>query len=275
MAENGTIVRKDRGKRFGGRGLEASRAKLRRDRDRGLPVHLPFDLSSIQDERFATVFQVLSEMPIGLLGQRNDRTIIGSNDSLRTSLGYGGPEDLHGVPMVEIIAPELRTQFLSHVEALEQGNRRAYATVLQRRDGTTFPAMGIPQSFSRRDWEEIVGFHFLVDLATVHTAEGANDATDSPSGTLDRVALELRALSLMLSVESGPRVPLEHPELQDLSEREREVLVQLVDGQRVATIAKRLHISPSTVRNHLKSIFRKLDVSSQAALLEYVEALSS
>lgn len=53
-----------------------------------------------------------------------------------------------------------------------------------------------------------------------------------------------------------------------LSPREREVLHDLTEGYRVVTIAARLHISPHTVRRHLKNIFLKLEVNSQAELIE-------
>ncbi len=52
-----------------------------------------------------------------------------------------------------------------------------------------------------------------------------------------------------------------------LSVREREVMTQLADGYRVSEIATRLFISPHTVRNHLKALFRKLDVHSQDELI--------
>ncbi|MBX3271217.1 MAG: DNA-binding response regulator [Sandaracinaceae bacterium] len=58
------------------------------------------------------------------------------------------------------------------------------------------------------------------------------------------------------------------PGLEALSRREREVLELLLDHRRPPQIAKALCISPHTVRNHLKSIFQKLDVHSQAELLE-------
>ena len=57
--------------------------------------------------------------------------------------------------------------------------------------------------------------------------------------------------------------------------REKEVLTRLVDGDRVPAISKRLHISPHTVRNHLKAIYRKLDVGTQSDLIERVRALAS
>lgn len=52
-----------------------------------------------------------------------------------------------------------------------------------------------------------------------------------------------------------------------LTPREQEVLGRLMDGQRVAWIAADLFVSPSTVRDHLSSIFRKVGVHSQAELI--------
>ena len=56
-----------------------------------------------------------------------------------------------------------------------------------------------------------------------------------------------------------------------LSKREREVVAELQSGGRVPTIAKKLAISPTTVRNHLQRIFWKLGVHSQSELIEYVQ----
>jgi PAS domain S-box-containing protein len=56
--------------------------------------------------------------------------------------------------------------------------------------------------------------------------------------------------------------------LERLSPREQEVLALLRQGLRVPTVAQRLSISQNTVRNQLRSIFRKLDVNSQRELLD-------
>lgn len=61
--------------------------------------------------------------------------------------------------------------------------------------------------------------------------------------------------------------PLPEVVAQLLSPREREVLSAFRAMPRSAEVAAQLNISPHTVKNHLKSIFRKLDVSSQAELL--------
>jgi DNA-binding NarL/FixJ family response regulator len=60
---------------------------------------------------------------------------------------------------------------------------------------------------------------------------------------------------------SGPVDPL--------SARERQIVDLLANGARVVTIARRLQLSPHTVRNHLKSVFRKLNVHGQHELFEY------
>ena len=59
-------------------------------------------------------------------------------------------------------------------------------------------------------------------------------------------------------------------ETEALSKRESEILSHLVEGGRVSTIAQKLFLSPHTVRNHLRNIFWKLGVHSQAELIEYV-----
>lgn len=60
---------------------------------------------------------------------------------------------------------------------------------------------------------------------------------------------------------------LSQSELGQLSAREREVLLELARGQSPQRIAATLQLSTNTVRNHLKSIFLKLRVNSQIALL--------
>jgi GAF domain-containing protein len=51
----------------------------------------------------------------------------------------------------------------------------------------------------------------------------------------------------------------------NLSEREREVLALLIDGQTNKEIAEALTVSVNTVKKHVQSIFTKLNVDSRAA----------
>lgn len=61
---------------------------------------------------------------------------------------------------------------------------------------------------------------------------------------------------------SAPRLAARGP--FPLSLRETEVVQRVVAGRSVRDIAGELHLSPHTVRNHLKAAYRKLGVHSQA-----------
>ena len=50
-----------------------------------------------------------------------------------------------------------------------------------------------------------------------------------------------------------------------LTPREREVVVLVAEGMTNAEIARRLWISPGTVRRHLENVFRKLEVHTRTA----------
>jgi len=56
----------------------------------------------------------------------------------------------------------------------------------------------------------------------------------------------------------------EDPVFGALSDREREILVELTQGRTNAEIGRRLFISEKTVRNHITKIFEKLGVHSRA-----------
>ncbi|OLF16031.1 response regulator [Actinophytocola xanthii] len=54
------------------------------------------------------------------------------------------------------------------------------------------------------------------------------------------------------------------PIFPELTSREREVLALIADGESNSVIARRLSLSPKTVRNHVSSIFTKLHVADRA-----------
>lgn len=92
----------------------------------------------------------------------------------------------------------------------------------------------------RRQLDAVANLRDAVEVGGLPLLEGSRDALPS----------ELRAV---------------------LSEREFEVLQVFRDRPAVSDIASRLHISPHTVRNHFRSIYRKLGVRSKAELMRRVE----
>ena len=53
----------------------------------------------------------------------------------------------------------------------------------------------------------------------------------------------------------------------DLTPREREILILLAQNYRAPYIAEHLVVSPSTVKTHMRNLYSKLNVHSQAELL--------
>ena len=69
-----------------------------------------------------------------------------------------------------------------------------------------------------------------------------------------------RVLGFFADARARPRAPA----FPELTEREREILEFIAAGTRNADIARKLFISPKTVRNHISNIFSKLQVADRA-----------
>ncbi|MDX1688889.1 MAG: response regulator transcription factor [Candidatus Promineifilaceae bacterium] len=94
-------------------------------------------------------------------------------------------------------------------------------------------------------------------LKTVSAEELAEAIRSAHRGELTVAA---DASSIVLEAITSPPAPG-----RDLTERELEVLELLVQGLSNSEIAARLGVSPNTVKNHLRSIYSKLDVSTRTA----------
>lgn len=90
----------------------------------------------------------------------------------------------------------------------------------------------------------------------------------SMEDAIARIAVTLADTGILPPLKAQEINMDRRPEVANLSARERAVLNGLLANRRVPTIAKTLGISPSTVRNHLKSIFQKVGVHSQAELID-------
>jgi PAS domain S-box-containing protein len=82
-----------------------------------------------------------------------------------------------------------------------------------------------------------------------------------------RIAREVEAAGISMGLDRIPDLT-RIPGLNHLSPRQWEILHRQLRGERVPGIARDLHLSQSTVRNHLTQIFAKVGVHSQAELLE-------
>jgi DNA-binding CsgD family transcriptional regulator len=152
------------------------------------------------------------------------------------------------------LAPEgfLRSEYFSgYYRHLEVGDELGLLTAL---DGGSVAHVSITRRrgrprFTRRDRD------WLAAVAPVaREAVRRMIATQSPAAS-DRSALH-----------DSLRQAYQHFGVSVLTEREREVVHLLLRGNSAKAIARLLAISPETARNHLKRIYPKLGVASQAEL---------
>jgi PAS domain S-box-containing protein len=231
--------------------------------------------ADIHQRTYRTLAKVIETMNCGLVGRDCKGTIVFVNERLLAWLSYSR-EEVEGQCMTKLVPPELHDVVLGEIKATDQGDLRTRLTMLRRKDSTTFPVLIIPQRFFDSNGKLAGGFAVVVDLGAVQTAKPAGYRADGDvRATLDRIALELQTISLAANLPSVPAVALHHPELKTVSRREKEILSLLVVGDRVNSIAKLLHVSEHTVRNHLKSIYQKLDVHSQSGLIQLIRSLGT
>jgi DNA-binding CsgD family transcriptional regulator len=122
----------------------------------------------------------------------------------------------------------------------------------------------------------------MIDIATRRRRVASGAVTLRPNGPVGEMRLILLPASrpgtaVFLAVPDdvssggGDRGGAEHhPALEPLSNRQREIVLALVEGDRVPAIAQRLSLSQGTVRNYLSASFRKLGIATQQQLIDLV-----
>ena len=223
---------------------------------------------------YSQIQAVLDTLNAGVFVRTIEGRVLFANERILQWLGYTAKE-LDGMDFRMLIADELLDEIEDDLQEIHSGDERLRIAVMKRRDGRTLPIIFCPHIL--RDGDEILAVVTVVmDLGEVHTARRVDETPQSGlAGGLQRIARELHTISLFAGSAGVGEIPADHPDLALLSPREREILSELVSGARVPAIAKKLFISPHTVRNHLKSMYRKLDVSDQASLIERIRSIES
>jgi DNA-binding NarL/FixJ family response regulator len=112
---------------------------------------------------------------------------------------------------------------------------------------------------------------FHIGSETGHDGE-AGTAKEEDETSFKSIGQRLRALLEDEDAESLLRNGRGEPTIERLciTPREREIVRTLICYRRLPRVADVLGISVHTARNHLKSVFRKLNVHSQDELLRYL-----
>jgi DNA-binding NarL/FixJ family response regulator len=199
------------------------------------------------------------------------RVILGGTEGIEVvGVAHDGAAALALIPQAQpdVVLMDLKMPVLNGVQATRQ-IRRAYPTtrvlVLTTYDADewVFDAIrGGASGYLLKDTprEELIA-------AIKATAAGATAVTPAIASKLFAYVAQSEGPSGL--DQATPARPAGLPRVDELSEREREVLRLLAHGLANGEIARRLYLSEGTVRNYVSSIFLKLDVTdrTQAALV--------
>jgi DNA-binding CsgD family transcriptional regulator len=181
------------------------------------------------------------------------------------------PEDSVGLPVLAAVHPADVAGLLAVVDQASN-TRRAVMIRLRVLDGSQ---RWVPVDVVLTPLEggaHVPRFGFaLAAAASSMSRPGTQERIAALEQTLWRIAQELQSAGVVQGLERMPDV-LALPALRDLTARQWEILTRLLRGERVPGIARAMYLSPSTIRNHLSAIFRKVGVHSQEQLLEVLKA---
>jgi len=176
-----------------------------------------------------------------------------------TLLGYE-PAEVVGTAFLAALHPGDVAEMLSGLaHAVRTGRSVVVRLRLRGRDGDWRWCRACVASMG-----DSGGLAFVLCPAVVH-----GELSDDPiqlKEHLRRIASEIQAMRLLPQTRELPSAR-ELPAMHRLTARELQIVGALSKGRRSSDIAKELCLAPSTVRNHLASVYRKLGVRSQIEML--------
>jgi PAS domain S-box-containing protein len=215
----------------------------------------------------------LERAPYPVAVQDPTGRIVYVNDAFTGHFGIERSRAVGRVAAAEIPETE-RATYLGWMRGWRAGRTKPGRLMVRLRGGEARPHLVLPQPIVDGAGRYCGTALTLLDEASIADALGERlhaggallrSVLASLIGELDRVLHQAQTVDVRLE-ELRRTVPA----LQALSEREWAVASRIARGDRTSLVATELGISANTVRNHLKAIFRKTGVRSQAELLQRV-----
>ncbi len=120
---------------------------------------------------------------------------------------------------------------------------------------------------SAAEWEEFLGSGEYAGTRDLVRTDGSTVQVDFAARLIE-VEGELRAIYVAIARCEREKTP-SAAELA-LTAREREIVMLIALGRDTAEIAAELHVSPETVRSHVRNAMSKLDAHTRAQLVAVV-----
>ncbi len=224
--------------------------------------------------------RLFGHSPEGVVARDHTDRLLYTNPAFSELVGLDAEESLGQVdPFPWSIeggsaACEERSRFLESEQARKLGIG-LFAWSVRHASGEHRPVWLSHRKLISKGGAKLGDVFIYIDRAPTWSGRDSGVATrlEELEASVQRIALAIEQLGVPVGMRPAVRPLGPGAEFDTLSPREGEVLERLLDGHRVSYIARMLHISPHTVRNHLQSVFRKLGVGSQAELIEKLRAV--
>lgn len=155
------------------------------------------------------------------------------------------------------------------IVAVNKAASALFAAPRERLIGTSMGDYVQPEEreTSAREWQEFLRTGEYSGTRDVVRADGSEVQVDFAARLADIGGRRLAIYVAMVSEAGAAASPASD---LPLTSREREVVTLIALGKETGEIAKELHVSPETVRTHVRNAMGKLDVHTRAQLVAVV-----
>lgn len=229
-------------------------------------IFLPLQAGELPPSQQAIFSSDLSE--VAFLVTDHDWTIEYASRDVETVIG-GSPEQLVGKPLLGAVHPAVASDFLLSITRATTTRHAVLAQVQMRGDSQWRSCICLITALCDHSPPKL-------GLAIVSIKSDSPGPDVSRTKQLEqhllRIAAEVMAARLLPRVDDTSAID-KTSELAELTSHQFEITMRLLNGERVPQIARAIHLSPSTVRNHLSAVFRRFGVHSQGELISVLKGL--
>ena len=214
------------------------------------------------EERFATSFR-LAPVPATIATLAGFK-ILEVNEAFRQIAGYTEEEVIgRSAPEIHLWADRAAQQQFER--ALEKtGSIRNLDLQMKAKDGTLLDCLVSSEIVTINDQRCVLCV--MLDITDRKRSEEelieAIEAVMQDTSWFSRTIVEKLA-----ALRQSSRAPSSTADLDDLTDREREILGLICQGMTDAQMSETLSLSKNTVRNHVASLYRKLGVNRRGAVI--------
>jgi DNA-binding NarL/FixJ family response regulator len=199
---------------------------------------------------------------VAFLVTDHDWTIEYASRDIETVLGVE-PSQLLGKPLLGAIRPAMAADFLLSITRVTTTKRTVMTHAELRADSQWRHCICLITALCDHSPPKL-------GLAIISAGDDAEATKPSRAKQLEqhmwRIAAEVMAARLLPPVSDTLAID-RAGDFAELTSHQFEITMRLINGERVPAIAKAIHLSPSTVRNHLSAVFRRFGVHSQGELI--------